>query len=244
MASKESDDKKNRPMFEVDMPTLLKNSEGKVTDSESGAKASGSEAEAKAEGSKADVQASGIGAEAKATGRDPKAKVEASPKPETPKAANQREPTRPRQQNRRFFEGCGEEGLLRAIFLSEFHTTQGNHGVNRYICCKCKPERKVQTYQLYLLLTGPMIRTQVPNEVVSKDLFDVFSTFIIPKQQLTSRTITTTTLDFKILGYPVVIENKKYKRNQYMFNVCFVCYSWSRSVIQFVLSHDIFFGIL
>ena len=27
-----------------------------------------------------------------------------------------------------------------------------------------------------------------------------------------------------------MLKNEKYKRNQFMFNVCFVCYPWSRTV--------------
>ena len=34
----------------------------------------------------------------------------------------------------------------------------------------------------------------------------------------------------KICGYPVVLQDEKYKRNQFMFNVCFVCHPWSRTV--------------
>ena len=42
--------------------------------------------------------------------------------------------------------------------------------------------------------------------------------------------LTVNVLDKKICGYPVMLKNEKYKRNQFMFNVCFVCYPWSRTV--------------
>ena len=37
-------------------------------------------------------------------------------------------------------------------------------------------------------------------------------------------------LEQKICGYPVILRDEKYKRNQFMFNVCFVCHHWSRTV--------------
>lgn len=36
--------------------------------------------------------------------------------------------------------------------------------------------------------------------------------------------------DYKILGFPVRIEDKKYARNAFHFNLCFVCDSTSRTV--------------
>lgn len=37
-------------------------------------------------------------------------------------------------------------------------------------------------------------------------------------------------LGHKIIGYPVRIENPRYERNAYMFNLCFVCDTWARTV--------------
>ncbi len=56
------------------------------------------------------------------------------------------------------YEGCGLEGPLRGIFFAEFHPT-----------------------------AGPMIRCQAPSQgrdVVSKEAFEAFSVYIIPKPQL------------------------------------------------------------
>lgn len=39
-----------------------------------------------------------------------------------------------------------------------------------------------------------------------------------------------TLADYKILGYPVRIDDKKYARNAFHFNLCFVCDSTSRTV--------------
>ena len=56
------------------------------------------------------------------------------------------------------FEGCGKVGQIRCIFFAEFHP-----------------------------ITGPMIRCQAaanPKEIVTKDIFDAISVFVIPKPQL------------------------------------------------------------
>ena len=104
-----------------------------------------------------------------------------------------------------YFEGCGEEGPIRGIFFSEFHPKQ-----------------------------GPIIRCQVPendpDHAIPKEAFDVIAVYIIPKPELTERAITLNVHGRKICGYPRVINDNKYKRNQFMFNVCFVCYPWSRTV--------------
>nr|CAD7419381.1 unnamed protein product [Timema poppensis] len=100
------------------------------------------------------------------------------------------------------FEGCGGEGPLRCIFLCEFHP-----------------------------IAGPKITCQVPDSYISKDMFDAVSVYIIPKAAQLQRSIITVTLhDSKILGFPIRIDNKKYARNAFHFNLCFVCDAWTRSV--------------
>lgn len=101
----------------------------------------------------------------------------------------------------RFYEGCGREGPIRCIFLSEFHPT-----------------------------AGPKIVCQVPDNYISKDTFESVSVYIIPKAQLQRSMLTVTVLGFKILGFPVRIDDKKYARNAYYFNLCFVCDAWARTV--------------
>ncbi|XP_037931641.1 GATOR complex protein NPRL2-like, partial [Teleopsis dalmanni] len=104
--------------------------------------------------------------------------------------------------NQQFFEGCGKEGKIRCIFLSEFHATAG-----------CK------------------ISCQVPPDYVSKDVFDAINVYIIPKPHLQRCILTVNAVDMKIVGYPVGIEDQqKYVRNAFLFNLCFVCDSWARSV--------------
>uniref|UniRef100_A0A0A9Y5U1 Nitrogen permease regulator 2-like protein n=1 Tax=Lygus hesperus TaxID=30085 RepID=A0A0A9Y5U1_LYGHE len=101
----------------------------------------------------------------------------------------------------RFFEGCGKEGPIRCIFFCEFHPT-----------------------------AGPKISCQVPVDFISKDTFEAVSVYLITKAQLLRSTLTITTCGIKILGFPVRIDNKKYPRNAFYFNMCFVCDAWARTV--------------
>ncbi|KFM61099.1 Nitrogen permease regulator 2-like protein, partial [Stegodyphus mimosarum] len=94
-----------------------------------------------------------------------------------------------------------EESTIKCIFFSEFHPT-----------------------------TGPKITFQVPNNYVSKELFDCYVCYIIPKEELQRNIITINTREGKIIGYPIHIENTKYPRNRLIFNLCFVCDSSKRTM--------------
>ena len=103
--------------------------------------------------------------------------------------------------------GCGEEGPIRSIFFAEFHPT-----------------------------LGPRMRYQAPahpsteKDHVDKDFFDAISHYLIPKPELARRHLTLNVNGKKICGYSIIIDDSKYPRNQLMFNMCFVCYPWSRTV--------------
>lgn len=101
------------------------------------------------------------------------------------------------------YEGCGRIGQIRSIFFAEFHP-----------------------------ITGPMIRVQAPEsrELITKEVFDAFSVFEIPKAELDRTPLTVNALGYKICGYPIILKDEKYKRNEFMFNVAFVCHPWSRTV--------------
>lgn len=100
------------------------------------------------------------------------------------------------------YEGCGREGPIRCIFLSEFHPEQGSR-----------------------------ISCQVPDGYISKEVFHAVNVYIIPKPKTLQRCIlTVNALKYKIIGYPVRIDDQKYARNAYHFNLCFVCDDWARSV--------------
>ncbi|XP_052081815.1 GATOR complex protein NPRL2-like [Mytilus californianus] len=69
---------------------------------------------------------------------------------------------------------------------------------------------------------GPKIKYQIPEEVFSKEDFDAIHPYIITKPDLKERLITLNTLGKKVIGCPVIIENPKYARNAYIFNLFFV----------------------
>ncbi|KAL4717667.1 hypothetical protein ACJJTC_000816 [Scirpophaga incertulas] len=101
----------------------------------------------------------------------------------------------------RYYEGCGREGPIRCIFLGEFHP-----------------------------VAGPKISCQFPEDYISKEFFDSINAFIIPKLLIHNTTMTINALGHKIVGYPIRIDNSRYERNVYVFNLCFVCDSWSKTV--------------
>ncbi|XP_053624319.1 GATOR complex protein NPRL2-like isoform X2 [Plodia interpunctella] len=101
----------------------------------------------------------------------------------------------------RYYEGCGRQGPIRCIFLGEFHP-----------------------------VAGPKISCQFPEDYISKEVFDSISAYIIPKPQIQKCTMTINALGHKIVGYPIRIDNSRYERNVYLFNLCFVCDSWSKTV--------------
>ncbi|XP_072931406.1 GATOR complex protein NPRL2-like isoform X2 [Epargyreus clarus] len=107
----------------------------------------------------------------------------------------------PQTMETRYYEGCGREGPIRCIFLGEFHP-----------------------------IAGPKISCQFPEDYISKELFDAISAYIIPKPQIQKCTMTINALGHKIVGYPIRIDSTRYERNAYVFNLCFVCDSWSKTV--------------
>lgn len=79
------------------------------------------------------------------------------------------------------------------------------------------------------LTAGPKITFMAPENFMEKEVFDAVSSYIIPKPELKDRLITITTRDYKIVGCPVCMEDKKYERNILMFNLCFVCTAQSKT---------------
>ncbi|XP_050297639.1 GATOR complex protein NPRL2 isoform X2 [Anthonomus grandis grandis] len=104
-------------------------------------------------------------------------------------------------QKKSYHKRFPKDGIIRCIFFCEFHHT-----------------------------AGPIISCQVPENYISKELFDSISVYIITKPELQRSTITVTLENYKVLGFPIRIDNKNYKRNAFHFNLCFVCDSDARTV--------------
>ncbi|XP_029946812.1 GATOR1 complex protein NPRL2 [Salarias fasciatus] len=88
----------------------------------------------------------------------------------------------------------GMSSRIECIFFSEFHPT-----------------------------LGPKITYQVPEEYISRELFDTVQVYIITKPELQNKLITVTAMGKKLIGCPVCIEHKKYSRNALLFNLGLVC---------------------
>ncbi|KAK6520072.1 Nitrogen permease regulator 2 [Arthrobotrys conoides] len=80
---------------------------------------------------------------------------------------------------------------------------------------------------------GPRVLYQVPENSVTPSSdnpsqppslfsFDEISDYIIPKQQLCDRLITFCRNRYRLLGYPICLEDDKYDRNEFIFNFVIV----------------------
>eukprot|EP01132_Coremiostelium_polycephalum_P007829 gene7829-9643_t len=85
------------------------------------------------------------------------------------------------------------EGDIKCIFYSEFHNIYGTKIIHQY-----------------------------PEGFISNDIFDGFAEYIIPKPKLCGKVIALTAFNFKILGFPVLLQDVKYHRNALLFNLCLV----------------------
>lgn len=90
---------------------------------------------------------------------------------------------------------------ITAIFYAVFHPTEGTKVLNQV------PERSIGNSKDY--------NSSLFN-------FDTIKNYIIPKPKLCNKLISIKIDKFKVLGYPVNIENEKYTRNTFNFNFCFV----------------------
>jgi nitrogen permease regulator 2-like protein len=79
-------------------------------------------------------------------------------------------------------------------------------------------------YSEFHPVQGPKIVYEIP-EGFSAELsvdFDSFSEYIIPKSALCNRLVSIRTTKYQIMGFPVRINDSKYQRNAFLFNLCFV----------------------
>jgi len=77
-------------------------------------------------------------------------------------------------------------------------------------------------YSEFHNIYGTKIIQQYPEGFISNDVFEGFAEYIIPKPKLCGKVITLTAFNYKILGYPVLVQDVKYHRNALLFNLAFV----------------------
>ena len=69
---------------------------------------------------------------------------------------------------------------------------------------------------------GPQIAYQAPADFIKKEQMDSIAPYIITKPQFQGQLISLKAFGYTFMGFPVVIENKKYNRNALLFNAVFV----------------------
>lgn len=102
---------------------------------------------------------------------------------------------------------------IAAIFYAVFHPTEGTKIVHQ-----------VPLGSISSTATSKESDTE-NSEDGDRDVlfnFDTVRNFIIPKPQLCNKLISFKINKFRVIGYPVSIENSHYARNSFNFNFCFV----------------------
>lgn len=69
---------------------------------------------------------------------------------------------------------------------------------------------------------GPQIAYQYPDEFITKEQVDIIAPWIITKTEFQGHLISFKAFNYTFMGYPVVIEDRKYSRNALFFNMVFV----------------------
>ncbi|CUM67733.1 uncharacterized protein PRCAT00005438001 [Priceomyces carsonii] len=93
---------------------------------------------------------------------------------------------------------------IEAIFYAVFHPTEGTKIVHQV------PEGSISSIK------------DRGSSITSLFNFDTVKNYIIPKPQLCNKLISFKIEKYRVLGYPVNIENSDYSRNSFNFNFCFV----------------------
>ncbi|KAJ3124947.1 Nitrogen permease regulator 2 [Nowakowskiella sp. JEL0407] len=95
---------------------------------------------------------------------------------------------------------------LSALFFAEFHPQQG-------------PLVSFEIPEGFILSSALNRETKTKQFALD---FDSISEYIIPKPNLCNQLLIFSTTSYKVLGFPVSIEDPKYPRNELKFNLCFV----------------------
>ncbi|KAK5121114.1 hypothetical protein LTR85_005598 [Meristemomyces frigidus] len=92
--------------------------------------------------------------------------------------------------------------MLKAIFYARFHPGRGPSVIHQY------PR-------------GSIVRESSSNTVPLLSFSDI-SAYVIPPYELCNQALSICTGEYRVLGFPISLEDAKYERNRFTFNVCFV----------------------
>jgi len=92
--------------------------------------------------------------------------------------------------------------MLKAIFYARFHPERGPSVIHQYP-------------------NGSVIAHDESEEPTLLSFSDI-AAYIIPPYELRNRSLSICTEGYRVLAFPVSLENAKYERNRFTYNVCFV----------------------
>ncbi len=87
---------------------------------------------------------------------------------------------------------------------------------------KMRSELRSVIYCEFDTALGPQIAYQYPNDFITKEKMEKIAPWIITKHVFQGHLISFKAYEYTFMGYPVVIEDNKYSRNQLFFNCVFV----------------------
>lgn len=95
-------------------------------------------------------------------------------------------------------------------------------------------------YAVFHPVEGTKIINQVPENTINNTKtslfnFNTIKNYIIPKPQLCNKLISIKVGKYKVVGFPVNIDNENYLRNSFNFNLCFV-FSYNSDTITYELT--------
>jgi nitrogen permease regulator 2 len=95
--------------------------------------------------------------------------------------------------------------VIKAIFFAHFHLAKGPHVLHQV------PE-------------GAIVKSQGTSDHDADPLFDfqAISRLIIPSQEFCDRLLTVCINHYRVISFPVCVENPKYERNEFIFNFALV----------------------
>ncbi|RUP50999.1 nitrogen permease regulator 2-domain-containing protein [Jimgerdemannia flammicorona] len=121
---------------------------------------------------------------------------------------------------------------LHSIFYSVFHDKNGPIVVCQVPEGSITPLSPIPPTSLTsasthhpLTPSSPTLPPTAGSQDTNKTLIDfkVISEYIIPKKELCGHLVTISTPSYKVMGFPIlIVDIEKYRRNDYMFNLCFV----------------------